>query len=541
MLKNLRILYKLSASLVVVVAGFGGFAVFAFLTLNALKVNGPLYQKIIQGKDVIADILPPPEYIIEAHLQLYLMRAHMHEPERLAADRKYFTDRLKVDYYDRHEYWKKELPEGRMRQILVGDSFAAADEYFRIAEAEFLPALARGDGDAADALLQGRLDQAYRTHRSHIDEVVKIASERTASDEAQAADQIRFRLILLGVVAIATLAVSVVLLGVVAVQIVSSLREAVDRMKDLAEGEGDLTRRFNSKSSDEIGQLAHWLDRFVERVHDNVVDIAAGARAVVQSTARISEAGQNMAAAAQQASTQAETIATAATEMNQNLQSVASAVEEMSISVGEVAARASEAAKNTREATDLARGASSTVERLGASASEIGDVVATIGQIAAQTNLLALNAAIEAAGAGEAGKGFAVVASEVKELARQSSESSDDIKSRIESIQASTGQTVEAIGQIVSTVGRIDGISGSIAASVEEQSLTAREVAKNIVFGVDVAKEVVRNIHGIAEAAATVARDTATSIHLNDDMKSQAEKVVQIVSRFKVREAATRA
>src|SRR5690606_1725888 len=112
------------------------------------------------------------------------------------------------------------------------------------------------------------------------------------------------------------------------------------------------------------------------------------------------------------------------------------------------ARKAGEAASVAGEANDTAASTNQIVKTLGENASEIGNVIETISGIAAQTNLLALNAAIEAAGAGEAGKGFAVVASEVKELARQSAESSEEIKAKIVAIQESSAQAVEAIGRI---------------------------------------------------------------------------------------------
>ncbi len=160
-------------------------------------------------------------------------------------------------------------------------------------------------------------------------------------------------------------------------------------------------------------------------------------------------------------------------------------------------------------------------------------MIETIAGIAAQTNLLALNAAIEAAGAGEAGKGFAVVAAEVKELARQSAASSEEIKVKINGIQDSALRAVGAIESITRVIAQVNEINMAIASSVEEQSISAREIAANVTQASAASNEVTININGISSAARSGAADAEQTARLAGDLLRLAQDLSTIVNKFK--------
>ncbi len=536
-LSNIKIFYKLAIAMGIVAIGFLAFSIDAWVTLSELKVNGPIYRKIVQGKDLVADILPPPEYIIESHLLLHLMRDHTGYPEQIREDKDYFVNKLKKEYYERHEYWLKELPEGEMKTTLTQGSFAAANSYYQLAEKEYIPAIERGDLETASGLLSGKLEDAYKLHRQKIDEVVKMANDQNEQEEQFAASRIQIQTVILVLVASSSLLISVALFALIGLQIVKSIRQATERMKDISEGEADLTQRLNIQSRDEIGELSKWLDQFVARIQQNVIEITEQTEQVVETTQKVADAGTSMAAAAEQASRQVETIAASGIEMNQNLSTISSSIEEVSISIADVARKTADATTTVTDAVRSTKETDQVVTELGKSATEIGQVIESIASIASQTNLLALNAAIEAAGAGDAGKGFAVVASEVKELARQTAESSMGIKDQINMIQARTNETVETISKISKTMDEVNGITGIIASSVEEQSVTAKDIARNVAQTAKAANEVVENLQGIAQAAKSVAEDSSRSLKLNEDMRQQALNVFSVVNRFKVKES----
>jgi methyl-accepting chemotaxis protein len=241
----------------------------------------------------------------------------------------------------------------------------------------------------------------------------------------------------LGIAAVG--AVAVVLIGLfISFNITRPVSQAVAGLKDIAEGEGDLTRRLEVSSEDEVGQLAQWFNTFVENLQGLVKDMAANAQVLNTSSsdlntlsAQLASSAEEMtlqsdsvAGAAEEMSANINTIATATEEMSANVQNVsstaeemsrsvnavASSIEEMSLTLTDVAGSAREGADVAGKATEMSNAALDTMKVLARAAKDIGDVTALIKRIAEQTNLLALNATIEAASAGDAGKGFAVVA-----------------------------------------------------------------------------------------------------------------------------------
>ena len=230
-------------------------------------------------------------------------------------------------------------------------------------------------------------------------------------------------------------------------------------------------------------------------------DIGAVVNSVASAATQLQEAARSLTEAAAGAGQEAMAVSAAGMQANADVQAVAAAAEEMAASVEEITRRVAEAAEVARKAVAEAKATDATVRGLAEAASRIGDVVRLIGEIAGQTNLLALNATIEAARAGEAGKGFAVVASEVKNLAGQTARATEEIGRQIGEMQSATTQAVEAIRAIGSTVDRTSDIATAIAAAVEEQGATTREIARSAAQVAQATETVARRIEGIRSAA----------------------------------------
>jgi methyl-accepting chemotaxis protein len=206
----------------------------------------------------------------------------------------------------------------------------------------------------------------------------------------------------------------------------------------------------------------------------------------------------------------------------------------MTASIREVAKQATDAARVATAGVRVAQTTNATVAKLGESSGEIGQVIKVITSIAEQTNLLALNATIEAARVGEAGKGFAVVANEVKDLARETARASEDIGRKIEAIQTDSREVVRAISEIGTIINQINDIQGMIASAVEEQTLTTREIGRNLAEAAFGTGEIARNISGVAEAA----RNTSSGAHQTQNSAALLSKLASelsgLVARFKV-------
>lgn len=333
-------------------------------------------------------------------------------------------------------------------------------------------------------------------------------------------------------------------------------------LKEIATGEGDLTRRLPIKRKDEIGALATWFNAFIERLHKIIVDIRTNAQTVTTASGELLSASEQISEGAIDLSGKANTVAAASEEMSSNMNSVAAASEQASTNISMVANSASQmkmtlgdVAINCENAKNISDNAAIQVDKaknrvnhLGNAAKQISKVTEVITEIAEQTNLLALNATIEAARAGVAGKGFAVVAAEIKSLAGQTAQATKDIKQNISGIQTSTDDTVQDVKKISEVILDVNKIVIAIATSIEEQSSSATEVAENIEqasMGIceinenvaqssQVAKEIAKDITGVNSVAKDMSDRSAQMNQSAVDLSGLSVNLRDMISIFKV-------
>ncbi len=185
---SIKLAQRLTAMVVATAAGFFIFSAFAFFTLNQLKVNGPLYERVVQGKDLIADILPPPEYIIEA----YLVSLQLTEATEAAKIEQLSTRfrTLKKEYDERHAFWNAAGLEPKLGDAFLKSAHAPAQRFFDIAATVFFPALASHDRTRI-ATAVAQMSEAYEQHRSAIDNVVTLTNQRNQDTEDDARTAVR--------------------------------------------------------------------------------------------------------------------------------------------------------------------------------------------------------------------------------------------------------------------------------------------------------------------------------------------------------------
>jgi methyl-accepting chemotaxis protein len=313
-----------------------------------------------------------------------------------------------------------------------------------------------------------------------------------------------------------------------------ALKSMIGMVKDLAEGEGDLTKRLDVVSHDELGELAKWFNQFLDEIRRIISQVSRTAEQVAGASEELNTTSMQITANSEETSAQADVVSRAVQVVGRNLQTVATGAEEMGTSIKEIAKNASEAAQVATSAVKVADEATATVSKLGESSCEIGQVIKVITSIAQQTNLLALNATIEAARAGEAGKGFAVVANEVKELAKETAKATEDISRKIEAIQTDTTAAVSAIAAISGVIHRINDISNTIATAVEEQNATTNEMSRNLNEASNSTGEITGNIAGVAAAAQGTTRGAGDTQKASQQLVEMSQQLRSLVGQFRI-------
>lgn len=398
------------------------------------------------------------------------------------------------------------------------------------------------EADIAGAELMGLLHDVEKRAKEEMDEVVQDVITRS----------------LIGTLTAALMAVGGGLF--LAIKITGPLGEAVDFAAQMSNG--DLTGTLIVNQQDETGILGDALNKMNANLRSIFQEILSLVQTLSSSSSELSAIANQMSANSEQTSSKANTVAVAAEEMSANMSSVAAASEETSVNVNMVASAAEEMSSTiaeissntevtqaiTQTAVSQSERASTQINELGSAAQEIGKVTETITEISEQTNLLALNATIEAARAGEAGKGFAVVANEIKDLAKQTSEATSQIKDKIVGIQNASNGSVTEIAQISNIIHEINEKISTVALTVEEQSSATHEIAENVSQASQGIQEVNENVAQASAVTAEIASDITlvgqASNEVNDSsslvntsaeqLSELADKLATMVNRFKV-------
>lgn len=358
--------------------------------------------------------------------------------------------------------------------------------------------------------------------------------------------------------------VAAVLLVVIAVPVSGGIAKPIVAAAEFAKeiAAGNLTGSCTVKAKAEVADLITAMNNMRDSLRGMIGKLANNSSTLNQSSAELSSTATQLASGAEETTAQSTSVAAAAEEMtasltevaasteqvSSNVQSVAAAVEEMTASITEVSKNAESAAGVADTASTLADESNVKISELGTAADEIGKVIGVIEDIAEQTNLLALNATIEAARAGDAGKGFAVVATEVKELAKQTSDATEDIRTRIQSMQESTGSAVESVSEITKVIRNVSDVSREIALAVEQQNVATSEISQNIsttavatdtvTKGIQetaaASQEITRNISNVDQAAQQTAAGATQTKSVGDNMSQLADQLQEIVGEFSI-------
>jgi methyl-accepting chemotaxis protein len=255
-------------------------------------------------------------------------------------------------------------------------------------------------------------------------------------------------------------------------------------------------------------------------------------RTVNESAESMKLTASSLFAASGQTSQRAQNAVQTSNEASSNVATAATAADEMASSIGEISRQLVHTTDAVRLAVREAQSTNDGIKGLADAAQKIGDVIELIRTIAGQTNLLALNATIEAARAGESGRGFAVVASEVKSLAVQTAKATEDISTQILSVQASTGNAVEAIARITDRMQEIERFASAVAAAVEQQNAVTGEISHNVSSAANGTQDIVVVLNQVTRAATDTRATAETVLRSCDSVEQGVASMREEVERF---------
>lgn len=429
--KQLTVTSRLALLTLMAVLGLAVFGAVSFLTVQRVKVTGPLYTHISQGDELLADVVPARGYIVESYV-LVLQMVTEEDAVRLENIFREF-DRLRRDYEQRHIDWTRELDDGELKQWLTARSYQPARKFFRMVEEQVIPAIRAKERKTAFDLAHNELQALFDEHRAAIEEVVLLTQNRNAADEQLAQQTVSFSNWLL-----------------------------------IATGVG-------------IGGIILVLSYFINR------SIRSALAKVERVAKSVSQVSHSMSDTASQLSLNTHKQAASLEESAASLEQIAATVDQNTESADQANGLALHSRTTAEAGGEVVHRAIEAMIDIEASSRRIADIITTIDEIAFQTNLLALNAAVEAARAGEQGRGFAVVAGEVRTLAQRSASAAREIKDLIgDSVEKVTtgsslvNQSGEKLNDIVAAVNQVTDLVGEIATACHQQSSAMDQVTKAV-------------------------------------------------------------
>jgi methyl-accepting chemotaxis protein len=541
-MKNLKIGVRLGLGFACMVVLIAGMTVFAFMELRKIQAHVDEVTQIYMPKVQIAsDSFESMQNVCRS----VVMIVSVTDPAFRAKEQKYI-DEQRAHYREAFSKFEK-LEKSEKGRVLI-DNIKQAAAQLAAVNNKIIPLALAGNSAEADKILSEDWEPLFKMLEGAFGELAKYLDEQVVAVEKESADV--YSKSVYGLFSAFILAVMIAIASAVLITrgITTPIGRMRDMIKDIAQGEGDLTKRLEAGAKDELGEVSRWFNQFVEKLHGIVSQISNTSTQVAAAANQLHSTAEHIANGAEEVAAQADTAATAGEEMSatsgdiaQNCQMAAEGAQRASQSASDGAEVVERTVVVMDQITAKVQETAKTVEKLGERSDQIGAIIGTIEDIADQTNLLALNAAIEAARAGEQGRGFAVVADEVRALAERTTRATKEIGDMIKNIQKETkgavtameqgvqqvisgaeeaGKSGQALQDILQQVNDVAMQVNQIATAAEEQTATTSEISRNMQQITEVVQQTSQGAHESATAAA--------------QLNGNAEELQRLVRQFKL-------
>lgn len=468
--RNFKLNTKLAVLIGLFLLSFGIFGGYAYQSWMTVKVNGPIYAQIVQGKDVVADVLPPPQYIIESYLNVLQLA----EAVEYGADSVTLTallqkaETLEQEYEARHTYWAQALPAGDLRLALVEAAHEPAVEFYALRNTQFIPAIRAGDLTQAQTIIRSQLRPKYEAQRAAIDQVALLAAEQNARLETETAANVAQSTVILVVTGLAAASLTSLAAFFIIRLIVKPVKEMAQVAHTIAQvdlarlatataalAEGDLTQTLviqtqplASPAGDEIGDLARAFNAMIARLQETGQLFDQMAAHLRQLIGQVAASAQSVGVTSGQLDDSAQQTAQATTQIASAIQQISTGTQHQTDTVGHTTRNVKQV---LRAIDEVAQGAQGQAVALSKSSAITAQLSAAAQQVAGNAEAVTrdVTSAAEAARAGAQTVGaamrgmqaiqlaVAVSGTKVKEMGRHS----DQIGVIVETIEDIATQT----------------------------------------------------------------------------------------------------
>lgn len=558
---RLKLSHRFAVLIGFIAMGFVVYGGWSFKTLNELKINGPIYQRIVQGKDLVADILPPPEYIIESYLVTFQLLEAVDK-----IDQGRLIERLKAlraEYDTRHAFWLQQGLEAELSKTFLHDAHESAMAFYDRAFAEFVPAVQNRERDKAIVAMAG-MRQHYELHRKAIDQVVQFTNKRNTDDETAAHQRVDQETKLMLVMLIVSLGACVAVALLITRGLFASIGGEPDYAMRVVRAitECDLTGTVETRPGDASSLLAAMkimqanLSELIGNVESSVRTLANAAMHLQDTAGMVTRNTEHQQGMAHSMAASVQEMSSSVTEITSTMEELSASSTQIAEHSGLVADIANQTWEKSKEGSESMRAVISRMDdiradnqvnlgeivALGTKSRQISKVMEIINTIADQTKLIAFNAALEASSAGDAGKRFSVVAGEIRRLADNVTNSTGDIETKVQEIQDSISRLVitsEKGGSVITAGLEASTHTARNLDALVDAASQSRNAARQISISTQQQKiasdQVVIALREIVTASAQTAKAIESVSRISNDMSSMSLELSKLIQHFRLK------